>query len=253
MRKIDRTGEEKINNFGSLMRIKEYRSNKDIDVYFPEYNWTKTQVQYNTFIKGEVKCPYEKTVYGVGYTGEGKYKVNENGKITKCHSIWRSMLERCYNPNYIQKHPTYEQSEVCEEWYNFQVFAKWYYDNYYQIEGETMNLDKDILCKGNKIYSKETCVFVPQNINKLFTKCNGRRGDSPIGVSYNKSNENYRSLCRINGKTKHLGCYNTPEEAFQAYKNFKEQYIKEVANQYKNVIPQQLYTAMINYQVEIND
>ena len=34
-RKIDRTGEERVNNFGGKMIIKEYRSAKDIDVYFP--------------------------------------------------------------------------------------------------------------------------------------------------------------------------------------------------------------------------
>ena len=34
-RKTDRIGEKGINKFGSKMIIKEYRSAKDIDVYFP--------------------------------------------------------------------------------------------------------------------------------------------------------------------------------------------------------------------------
>ena len=75
---IDRTGEENINEFGSKMIIKEYKSNKDIDVYFPEYNWTAKHVQYNNFKNGTIKCPYEPRVYGVGYLGEGKYKAFEN-------------------------------------------------------------------------------------------------------------------------------------------------------------------------------
>ena len=73
-KKIDRTGEEGYNKFGSKMVIKEYRSNRDIDVYFPEYNWTSKNKKYQKFKKGNIKCPYEPRVYGVGYLGEGKYK-----------------------------------------------------------------------------------------------------------------------------------------------------------------------------------
>ena len=38
--KIDRTGEENINTFGSKRVIVGNRKYKDIDVYFPDYNWT---------------------------------------------------------------------------------------------------------------------------------------------------------------------------------------------------------------------
>ena len=68
---IDRTGEERLNNFGSRMIIKEYRNSKDIDVYFPEYNWTFNHAQYSKFKRGNIKCPYEPRIYGVGYLGEG--------------------------------------------------------------------------------------------------------------------------------------------------------------------------------------
>ena len=81
-KKIDRTGEENVNTFGSKMVIKEYRNNRDIDVYFPEYNWTFEHAKYCAFKKGKVKCPYEKRYFGVGYLGEGKYKVSENRKLT---------------------------------------------------------------------------------------------------------------------------------------------------------------------------
>ena len=79
-KKIDRTSEETINNFGSKMVIKEYRGCMDIDVYFPEYNWTFEHTQYNNFKKGLIKCPYEPRYFGVGYLGEGKYEISENGK-----------------------------------------------------------------------------------------------------------------------------------------------------------------------------
>ena len=245
---IDRTGEEKTNDFGSKIVIKEYRGSKDVDVYFPKYGWTKYNSDYKEFNNGHIKCPYEPRIFGVGYIGDGIYSTLNN---KKAYSTWRFMLQRCYDPKYIQKHPTYKGCRVYDKWHNFQVFSDWFQSNYYEIEGQLMNLDKDILCKGNKIYSPSACVFTPQRINTLFTKCDGSRGNYPVGVYYHR--KKYNSHCNINGKRKHLGCFDTPEEAFQVYKKFKEKYIKEIAEEYKNVIPQKLYEAMLRYEVDIDD
>lgn len=250
----DRTGEINYNKHGSKMIVCKYITNENIDVYFPEYNWVAKHVQYNTFKRGYVKCPYEKSVHGVGYIGEGKYKVSENGKETEIYRIWRGVLCRCYVSRIHEKHPTYKDCEMCEEWHNFQNFAEWYEENYYEIEGEKMCLDKDILFKGNKLYSPNTCVFVPHNVNSLFTKGDSVRGELPIGVAIDKRQNKYQAQCRNQyNKRKWLGYYNTPEEAFQVYKNFKENLIKQVADKYKSYIPEKLYNAMITYEVEIDD
>ena len=105
---IDRTGEERVNSFGSKMIIRNYRNRRDIDVYFPEYNWTFEHTRYNEFKNGEIKCPYEQRIYGVGYLGEGKYKAKENGKNTDEYKIWYNMLERCYDIKYQEKYPAYK-------------------------------------------------------------------------------------------------------------------------------------------------
>ena len=251
--KIDRTGEETYNNFGSKMIIKEYKDGKDMDVYFPEYNWTINHVQYGNFKKGNIKCPYESRTYGVGYLGEGKYKTRENGKQTKCYDTWNNMLERCYEPKFQERQPTYKECEVCEEWHNFQIFAEWFEDNYYEIPGEVMCLDKDILVKGNKIYSPETCCFVPEKINTLFTKCDNSRGDCPIGVSYHKRDKIYEVGCNNGEISDYLGRFNNIYDAFRVYKVHKEKIIKKVADEYKQYLPQKLYHALYNYQVEITD
>ena len=94
-KKINRVGEEGINNFGSKMIIKEYRKYSDIDVYFPEYNWTFEHARYQSFKNGEIKCPYEPKVYGVGYLGEGKYKALECGKKTDKYEIWHQNISKC--------------------------------------------------------------------------------------------------------------------------------------------------------------
>lgn len=192
-------------------------------------------------------------IYGVGFIGKGKYKVNEDGKHTKQFNAWYGMLMRCYSENFHKKSPSYVGCTVCDEWLSFQVFAKWYDENFYLIEGQKMHLDKDILVKGNKHYSPETCVFVPNKINSLFTKSNAIRGDLPIGVHLNKKNNRFRAGININGEKIKIGEYDTKEEAFQWYKDIKESVIKVVANEHKNKIPKKLYDAMYSYEVEFTD
>ena len=257
MSKIDRTGEERLNAFGSKMIIKKYRKAIDIDVYFPEYDWIFEHVRCGDFKNGEVKCPYEPRYYGKGYLGEGKYKVRENGKITDEYKIWHGVLQRCYDPKFQEKHTTYKDCKVEDYLLNFQHMEKWLEDNYYEVPGEKMCLDKDILCKGNKIYSRDTCIFVPERINLLFTKSDKSRGKNPIGVIELPSG-NYRVFCNDRyGEQIPLGTYKTKEEAFRIYKEYKEKVIKEVIDSYEGKIPEPHYSrlkeAMYNYEVEIDD
>ena len=256
-KKIDRTGEERVNNFGSKMIIREYRKYSDIDVYFPEYDWTFEHADYSNFKKGEIKCPYERRYFGKGYLGEGKYKAKENGKNTDKYIIWYNMLRRCYDPKLHEKYNTYEYCKVEDFLLNFQNMGEWIENNYYEIPGEKMELDKDILCKGNKVYSRGTCIFVPQRINKLFTKRDNARGKCPIGAIENLSGS-YQVRCHDEyGKRVNLGTYSTKEEAFQVYKQYKEKVIKEVIDSYEGKIPEPYYSrlreAMYNYKVEIDD
>lgn len=84
---IDRTGEKRLNNFGSTVEIVTYRNVNDIDVYFEEYDYTSKHLSYSNFKKGRVACPYEKRTYGKGYMGEGKYKSKENKKLIDSYDM----------------------------------------------------------------------------------------------------------------------------------------------------------------------
>lgn len=247
----ERTGETNYNLYGSKMTIVEYNGAKDIMVEFD--NGYKTKSAYQYFKKGNIISPYNKTVYNIGYLGEGKYNAIVNKVQTIQHLYWNSMFHRCYSSKYHENKPTYVECTVCKEWHNFQNFAKWFDENYYQIEGQRIHLDKDILIKGNKIYSPNTCIFVPQRINSLFIKRNNCRGKYPIGVSAFKNKFMVRCNDKFNN-SQNLGYFDTPKDGFYlGYKPFKENLIKEIANEYKEFIPTELYDAMMSYIVEITD
>ena len=224
---------------------------------FPEYNWTAKNKRYQSFKRGNIKCPYEPRICGIGYLGEGKYKAFENGRDTDEYKIYYQMIRRCYDSKLHERYSTYEICMVEEYLLNFQHMGEWIENNYYEVQGERMCLDKDILCKGNKIYSRETCIFVPERINTLFTKHDNARGDDPIGVSDLPSG-NYQVNCNNEyGKRVYLGAYSTKDEAFNVYKQYKEKVIKKVIDSYEGKIPEPYYSrlreAMYNYEVEIDD
>lgn len=234
---------------GEPLTIVDYRGAREVTVEDSRGN--AFVVEIGNLKKSNVKNPYAPTVYGVGYIGVGEYKSVINRKITKPYKTWNHIMERCYSEEYHSKYETYKGCEICEQWHNFQNFAEWYNENYYEVEGERMELDKDILCKGNKVYSPDNCVFVPQGVNSLFIRANKLRGDLPIGVTRNRG----RLMVSFSkyGKQQVIYGFNNPIEAFNTYKRHKEQYIKEVAECYKPHIPTRLYEAMLRYEVEITD
>lgn len=260
-KKIDRLYEEKYNNQGCLMKVVEYNNTCNIVVEFQDEYKARVHTDYRFFLLGEVRNPYHPQVFGVGIVGNN-HPTKINGKNTKEYVLWCGMLRRCFDDEYKEKHFTYRNATCCDEWLLYENFYEWLHEqeNFNnQTENKTWNLDKDILIKGNKIYSPETCCLVSGNINKLFTKNDINRGDLPIGVSYHKRIGKYNAkISKYDGNKKyreHIGYYDTPEQAFQAYKKEKESYIKQVAQEEYNKgnITKKCYDAMMKYKVEITD
>lgn len=169
-----------------------------------------------------------KLVCGVGVNDyEGSVYVN--GKRMESYMTWHNMLERCYSTKYQRNKPTYIGCTVSNEWLSFSNFKKFYDANY----REGFELDKDILFPGNKVYSKDTCVFVPQYLNNLLTDSGRARGDLPLGVCINrviikgKTYEYYQAQCsdgygKILKKT-----FKTIEEASAWYSATKTRIVAE--------------------------
>ena len=251
----ERLGETVIQNCGEVAFIVEYINSEDITIQF-KTSGELVNTTYNHFVKGEIKSHFTPSVYGVGTTGL-ESTVDENSEKLDSYVCWQSMLERCYSAKCQEKYPTYKGCSVCDDWLYYPNFKKWYDENYYEVKNKTSHLDKDILVKGNKVYSPDTCVFAPSFINTLFTKSKNGRGELPIGVYYDKKYKKYKAQLSVfkDGKKtrKHLGYFDTADEGFEAYKKAKEEYIKEVADEYKDKIPTKLYEAMYSYKVDIDD
>ena len=242
-------------NLSGDFKVLKYNGNKDVEVRFLKTGY-ETTVQLVHIKNGDVKDRYLPSVCGVGIIGT-KYPVSEGGRDTKDYALWKRMLERCYSDSYQKKRPTYEGCEVSDNFKSYEYFYDWChkqigFDN--DGNGNPFQLDKDLLIKGNKVYSESTCVFIPSEINLLLVKREASRGEHPIGVYWSKTNKAFIAQINKNkGMQEKLGLFKTELEAFNAYKQAKEAFIKEQANKWKDKIDERTYEALMNYQVNIDD
>ena len=236
-------------------KVLKYNDSANVVIQFLKTGY-ETLVQLTNVRNGYIKDPYLPSVYGVGILGT-KYPSKVSGVTTKEYVPWCSMLKRCYSDSYKKKNPTYKDCEVSDNFKSYEYFYEWCHKQVgfgNDSNGNPFHLDKDLLIKGNKVYSENTCVFIPSEINSLLIKREALRGEYLIGVYWSKTNKAFRARVNKNkGASEHLGYFNTELEAFNAYKVAKETYIKEQANKFKSQIDPRAYEALMNYQVEITD
>ena len=243
---MNRIGETRLNKHGTLMKAIVYNSCLDVVVEFQDEHKAKVHTTYTSFNKGQVKNPYDKTVYDIGCLGLGSYQTNIDCKKAKAYKTWHDMIGRCYEEGRSGIYEAYyEICTVCEEWKCYQTFAKWYEENQYECKGR-LHLDKDILYPGNKIYSPDTCLLVPQRINMVFTNKTNNRG-LPNGIV--QQGNGY--LAKYNHIE--LGVCDTVEEAYEIYAKEKEKHIKQIADEYREIIPAYIYEALCRYKVDIKN
>lgn len=169
-------GDRFTTNEGFTIEIIDYMDRHNVLIKFinnPSYQIYSTMQNIKN---GQIKYPYLKTVYGIGYYGDGKYKSRIDNVKTEQYIRWFSMFTRCYSEQYQEKEPSYKGCCVSEDFHNFQNFAQWYDRNIYECI-YPLELDKDLLVEGNKIYSPSTCCFIPKEIN--------------IGIKYKRNDSKY--------------------------------------------------------------
>ena len=173
------------------------------------------------------------------------YKRNLS-KTEMCR-MYHNMYDRCYSLAYHERSPQYKDCEMCPEWLDDKNnFYDWVLENYYTIDKEQIDLDKDILVKGNKIYSPDTCIFAPHSINTYFENLTRE----PV---YLQKLNKYRMDIWVENRNVNIGYYDTEEDAKKVFMRHKEALILAKAGLYHDRIPSALYNAMINWKMELSD
>lgn len=190
-------------------------------------------------------------ICGVGIN-DRTYPTRENGILLKEYALWSAMIRRCYAEKALALKPTYADCIVSENFKSYSYFYEWCQDQIgFGIDG--WDLDKDILKKGNKVYSEDMCVFLPSCLNTINLSVKAKRGKYPLGITYKKDKGIYVATMQADGKKVHCGSSVDMLKAFDIYKKAKEKHIKIKANQYRGYIDHRAYDALMEYKVEITD
>lgn len=227
------------------IQVVDYCSSTDVTVMFLDTGF-KTKTYLSLIKSGNVKDITLPHVLGVGYT-EGLPTRCKDGKLILEYSYWQSMLARCYC-----KSKSDGTCSVSDNFLRYSIFKNWC-QNQVGFGNVGWHLDKDILVKGNKVYSEDTCCFVPVEINCIFGSNKKVRGNNPIGVYYEEDRGLFQVHIRVGGVRKFLGRFTTESSAFSAYKLAKENHIRTVAKKYKDVIDSRVYKALMDWEVSIDD
>lgn len=167
-----------------------------------------------------------KLIYGVGIN-DSTIPAYVSGRQSPLYRCWMHMLQRCHSQTFKENNPSYAECTVTEQWHSFEAFRLWASTESW----EGNELDKDLLCPGNKHYSPETCVFIPKRVNNILQSGERCGGTLPFGVTFEKQTKRYKASCSDgNGRYVTIGRYATPEAAGDAYKSFKRSVIHSLAD-----------------------
>ena len=239
----------KTKNYGDVV-VLEYNNHIDVTIKFLNTgNIRKTRTA--EIKKGEIRDNEAFPVYKVGVMDIPK-ELRSGQPTPREYSIWKGVRQRCYNDNIRHLNTSYQEVEMSENFKRYSYFKEWC-NKQIGFDQDGWHLDKDILSKDNKVYSEDTCCFVPPEINSLITNNKSVRGRFPQGVTYNRNKTRYRANIQRGEKLESLGTYDTPEEAFYAYKPVKEAYVKSLAEKWKDKIDHRVYEALMKWEINIDD
>jgi len=192
---------------------------------------TKANFDTQNLKRGEALDIYAPTIYGIGYLGKASAKNNMS-----LYSRWIDMIERCYVHNREEKFPNYVNTSVNKRWHCFENYIEdcltmesyqWTLDNPHI----RFDMDKDIL-GDSSIYSKQSTIFIPHDINMLFAFKQHNNTSGYAGVSLDKTKRKYVTGLSKNSKRIVVGSYDTKKEAYMDYIIAKLQYCDEVLDRY---------------------
>lgn len=225
-------------NNGTKLEVLEYINAHKILVQFDDKKSLPFTACTSNLQKGMYRNPYHPTIEGIGYEGQGDYSFKQDGR---CAIMWRSMIARCFSKKWNRVRVP-EQPRVIENWFNFQNFAEWYYNQSGSSLGN-WELDKDIIVKGNRTYSPETCCLVPREINTAYpmSYSQGSR------VYYNSKDRYYRVNWRDESGKRSVKGFKTQEEAVDFKVLKTKERLQNLADKYVDNLDPVVYNLLMNW------
>lgn len=239
-----RKGVEKHGEFYDYSRVVYTNNKTPVEIMCPIHGvfWQRPDVHLRS---GCMICGIEKKKGLIRGVAINDTLINKSDYSFRC---WLDMLRRCYPSSDREKYVfrAYKDCFVDTRWLTFSNFLYWFDKNYH----EGYALDKDLLSHGNKIYSPDTCCFIPPELNSLLQtehvgmQTSGKR-------FYNSAKGRYEPKLFHNGKTIYLGKATNEKEAISLYIDGKEKLIRSVAKEYfcKGLISENIYYSFLNYKV----
>ena len=142
--------------------LPRYRKHGQVLIHFTETD--NYQMEASMRIPDKVIDMGKPFLYGVGYISSSKDHPAQKEAVGEPYSVWNNMIERCYSGKY----KNYSDVEVCEQWKDYTKFKSWVKTTQ---RGNRFGwaIDKDLMNGEQRIYSPETCVFLPAEINFMLS------------------------------------------------------------------------------------
>ncbi len=192
---------------------------------------------------------------------EQEYIEYENKAGYHASVVYNGILKRCgYTKDKGNTGKCYDKSAMWQVWLDEpKEFMKWYLEHYYEVEGEKMDVDKDLFGDGSGMYHPDFCCILPKGLNTLLANSKkhyfeGKTEENslPLGVHYNNKTKKYYAEIIFTGADRPISLseWDTPEEAFAEYKAMKQADILIMAAHYKDKIPDYIYKVIIKVEVK---
>lgn len=244
--------------------ILEVISTSKVRVRFNDEFMHECLVTASSIRLGSIKNPFYGKVFGVGYLGIGKYKsrlgpASKGYLNTPEYNAWVNMLSRCYYDKYTSRNignKVYDGASVCKEWHNFQIFSEWYLNAVDHIRAVSPDipvaLDKDLLSTNIKLYSPLTCCVLPVCINNEIKDHTKRLVNGKLSTLRLKKDGSYSLFLSSEGNTIEINRL-TKMECVLEYISAKESIVHRMGERYKNIVQDNVYTALINFKLKGKD
>ena len=165
-------------------------------------------------------------------------KLNKDEK----QSRYSNMRARC-GKEYQDRNPRYYGAFMCNIWEdNKELYYEWLDENFYEVNGEQMDVDKDILQYGNKQYHPDLCLIVPHSINAFYETLEVGK----TNIKQNPVTRKYSVKINDGGKWISSTGIDTYNRALDIYCDIKQGILITKAKALKDYVPEKVFMALMN-------